>query len=172
MRHLSLEEELPEMRTLLAWRYLLLLPLLPTVALLALACGGGDEEGEEATATATEEGELFVDPDAPVVNVVLNEWSVEPEAATIEAGAVTFSAENAGTIPHELVIIKTDTPAGDLAVAGSKVDEDAAIGEIAEFGAGLTVAGTFDLAAGRYALVCNIAGHYEQGMFAEFTVGE
>jgi uncharacterized cupredoxin-like copper-binding protein len=153
-------------------RSLLLLPvLLLALAELALACGG-DGEGEEE-ATATEEGELFVDPDAPVVSVDLGEFFVTPDVDAIEAGPVTFSASNEGAIPHALVIIKTDTPAGEIPVEGGKVDEDAVgevVGEIEEFDAGLTLAGTFELEAGKYALICNIAGHYEGGMHAEFTV--
>lgn len=152
-------------------RFFFLVPLLLLpVALLALACGGGEEE---ATATATEEGELFVDPSAPVVDVSLNEFSLTPSVAKGEAGPVTFSADNEGKIPHELVIIKTDTAIDKLPVTNGKVDEDAAgetIGEIEEFQAGLTLAGTFDLAPGKYALICNIAGHYQSGMHAEFEV--
>ncbi len=166
------------MRTILTWRgALLLLPvLLLAVAMLALACGddvGGEEGDGTAEATGTAEAELFVDPDAPVVNVDLGEFFVTPDADEIEAGAVTFNASNAGAIPHELVIIKTDTAVDQLPVEDARVDEDAAgeeIGEIEEFDAGLTLAGTFELEPGAYALICNIPGHYEGGMFVEFTV--
>ncbi len=167
------------MRTILTWRgaLLLLAVLLLAVAMLALACGDDGDGGEEgdgtATATGTAEAELFVDPDAPVVNVDLGEFFLTPDVGEVEAGAVTFNASNVGAIPHELVIIKTDSPVDQLPVADAKVDEGAAgeeIGEIEEFDAGLTLAGTFELEAGAYALICNIAGHYEGGMFVEFTV--
>ncbi len=174
------------MKTHLTWRRsLLLLPLLLlALALLALACGDdGDGGGEGATATeeangtaeatATGEAELFVDPDAPVVSVDLGEFFVTPDVAGIEAGAVTFSAANVGAIPHELVVVKTDLLVDELPVVDGRVDEDAAgeeIGEIEEFDAGLTVAGTFELEPGNYALICNIPGHYQGGMFVEFTV--
>lgn len=141
--------------------------------MLAVACGGGgQEEGEKEE---EEEGELFVEPNAPVVAVDLGDFFLTPEATTAEAGAVTFSASNQGDIPHELVIIKTDIPADQLPVASGKVDEDRAgevIGEIEEFDPGLTIAGTFDLPPGSYALICNIPGHYEAGMHAEFTVSD
>jgi uncharacterized cupredoxin-like copper-binding protein len=167
------------MRTILTWRRALLLlsALLLLVAMLALACGGDDDGGEEgddtAEVTGTGEAELFEDQDGPVVNVDLGEFFVTPEVGEIEAGSVTFNASNVGAIPHELAIIKTDTPADELPVADAKVDEGAAgeeIGRIAEFDAGLTVAGTFELDAGTYALICNIPGHYDGGMFVEFTV--
>ncbi len=160
------------MKTILTWRRsLLLLPvLLLAVAFVALACN--DDEGE-GTGTATEEAELFVDPDAPVVNVDLGDFFVTPDVDEIEAGEVTFSASNVGAIPHELVIVRTDTAVDELPVQEGRVDEDAAgeeIGEIEEFDAGLTLAGTFELDAGSYALICNLPGHYEGGMFVEFTV--
>ena len=167
------------MKTILTWpRSLLLLPvLLLAVAMLALACGDDGDEGEEgdgtATATGTAEAELFVDPDAPVVNLDLGEFFITPDADEIEAGPVTFKTSNVGAIPHELVIVKTDSPVDQLPVADAKVDVGAAgeeIGEIREFDAGLTVAGTFDLGPGAYALICNIPGHYQGGMFVEFTV--
>ncbi len=164
------------MKAIAEWRrFLVVLPvLLLAVALLALACGdNGDDGGSSPPATATGEAELFVDPEATVVNVDLGEFFVTPDADEIQAGAVTFNASNVGAIPHELVVIKTDTPVDQLPVADAKVDEGAAgeeIGEIEEFDAGLTLAGTFELEPGAYALICNIADHYEGGMFVEFTV--
>ncbi len=159
---------------------LLTLPVLVAfVSFLAVACGGDDNEKEENSQPAAEEehageeGELFVDPDAPVVDAKLVEWSISLSPDGAQAGAVTFSAANQGGGEHELVIIKTDTPADKLVATNGKVDEDTAgemIGEIEKFAAGKTVAGTFDLAPGHYALICNIEGHYEQGMHADLTV--
>ncbi len=157
---------------------LLLLSVILIPALLALACGD-DEEAVEGTpteeATAAEEGELFVDPDAPVVDVALGEFFVRPAQASAAAGGVTFDTSNEGEIEHELVVIKTDTPADQLPVTGGKVDEDAigeTIGEIEpeDLPAGGQAAATFDLEAGDYALICNVTGHYEGGMYAAFTV--
>ncbi len=164
------------MKAIAEWRrFLVVLPvLLLAVALLALACGdNGDDGGSSPPATATGEAELFVDPDAPIVNVELGEFFVTPDVAEIEAGPVTFSASNMGAIPHELVVIKTDTPVDELPVENARVDEDAAgeeIGEIEEFDAGLALSETYDLEPGKYALICNIPGHYQGGMFVEFTV--
>lgn len=166
------------MKAIAEWRRFLIVPpvLLLAVALLALACGdNGDDGGSSppATATGTAEAELSVDPDAPVVNVDLGEFFVTPDVAEIEAGEVTFSATNVGAVPHELVVIKTDTPVDQLPVENGKVNEDAAgeeIGEIEEFDVGLTLAASYDLEPGKYALICNIAGHYQGGVFTEFTV--
>jgi uncharacterized cupredoxin-like copper-binding protein len=170
---------------------LLLAALFMSLALISQACGGSGKGGDTGTpeategtapateetgtavATGTEEAELFVDPNAPVVNVDLGEWFITPDVEEIEAGPVTFNTTNSGSIPHELVIIKTDMPVNDLPVEDGRVDEDAAgeeIGEIEQFDAGLTVAGTFELEPGNYALICNIPGHYEAGMFVAFVV--
>ncbi len=161
----------------LTWRKSLLLPvLLLALALLALACGGGEEKGAvKSTPTKeAEEGELFVDPNAPVVDISLTEFKVEPSTDTGKAGPITFKASNDGAIEHEFEVIKTDTAPDKLPLAGGKVDVDAAGKEAGEieppFEAGKTVAATFDLEAGKYALICNVPGHYQAGMHAAFTV--
>ena len=159
--------------------FLLLLPF----SALAFACGGdGDgsverigspEASATGSATGTAEAELTVNPNAEVLNVILNEWSLKPERPSARAGDLTFSARNTGSTPHELVIIKTDQAAGQLPVKNGKVEEDEAgetIGEIEQFAAGLTKAGTLNLKAGKYVFICNLAGHYQLGMFAPFTV--
>ena len=164
------------MKTLTWRKSLLLLPvLLLALVPLALACGGGGGEGVEGEdrATASEEAELFVDPDAPVVDISLGDFFITPDVNEIAAGAVTFKTSNGGANEHELVIIKTDTPADQLPMASGEVDEEAAgevIGEIEDLPAGHTQAGTFDLAPGQYAFICDYLGHYENGMFAQLTV--
>lgn len=108
------------------------------------------------------------------VNVELNEWSVTPDVSSVTAGDIDFVATNTGAIDHELVVLKTDLAADALPVADGKVDEHGAgveeIGEIEEFAAGATESATFTLTPGSYVLICNIAGHYEAGMYTAFTV--
>ncbi len=76
-------------------------------------CGG--DEAEEAASTveaeATQAAEEASDT-APegVIDVALDEWSVEPAKATASAGKVVFNARNVGQAPHELEVIDTDTP--------------------------------------------------------------
>ncbi len=90
--------------------------------------------------------------------------------ATVPAGKVTFTAKNTGTIKHEMVVLKTDTPYDQLTVTNGRVSEKDSVGEIGEFGAGKTASVTLDLEAGNYVLVCNIKDHYAMGMRAAFTV--
>lgn len=113
-----------------------------------------------------------------VVTVTMDEWHLTPSVSSVPAGKVTFLAVGRGAEDHEVVIIKTDRPASSMVVKTEtgKVDEAASgenVGEV-EVEAGATEAATFNLTAGHYALICNIADatakHYAKGMFADFTV--
>ena len=143
--------------------------------LLAVACGDDDDGAAEtpgSTATATGTSTATVDPNAPVIDITLNEWPIEPSVASIEAGPVTFDATNEGAIPHEIevFVIGEDVDIADLPVeeARARPGEVGAeeIGEIpkADLPAGTQVAATFVLEPGRHLLICNIPGHYESGM--------
>ena len=121
---------------------------------------------------------------ATEVNVTLQEWAVIPDTLSVAAGSVTFNATNIGPVdPHELVIVRTDIPASDLPTReDGAFDEDAdgveIIGEIEEFEVGLTESATYDLAPGKYALLCNLVemedgeseAHYQMGMWIDFEV--
>jgi uncharacterized cupredoxin-like copper-binding protein len=114
------------------------------------------------------------------VNVDLKEMTVVADPASVPAGTVTFNAVNSGTIPHELVVLKTDISPELLparAADPTKVDEAAAgienLGEIEDSVldvSGATGTMTLDLALGKYVLICNVSGHYKAGMFTAFTV--
>jgi uncharacterized cupredoxin-like copper-binding protein len=148
--------------------------IVPTtgLALAAVALGGlacGSDGGE---------------PGAGAVDVRLLEWSVRPEPEVVSTGEVTFSASNIGGGTHNLLVIRTDLDPGAL----PSLDD----GSLDEAGAGIAIAGrtdditpggeaalTLTLEAGNYALVCNVIdtrddgssdAHYEEGMYASFTV--
>ena len=118
------------------------------------------------------------------VGVELKEWSVVPARADVPAGKVTFDASNTGAEAHELVVVRADDPAALPLAADGTVDEEklpegAFVGEIEPFPAKQDCTGTFELAAGRYALFCNILeteadgsreNHYANGMRARFEV--
>lgn len=101
------------------------------------------------------------------------------------AGDVTFIVKNAGTIDHEVIVLKTDVAydklpvvdAGDpparVTTGANKVDETANVGETGDPNVkpGDTRSFTIkNMAVGSYALVCNIALHYGKGMRAPFRV--
>jgi uncharacterized cupredoxin-like copper-binding protein len=101
------------------------------------------------------------------------------DKSSASAGSVTFVVKNTGTIDHEMVVLKTGNKAFDkLPITGfdgepNRVDEATNIGETGDpaLKPGQTRAFTIkNMAAGTYALVCNIAKHYGLGMRAGFTV--
>ncbi len=113
-------------------------------------------------------------PDPADPSISLYEWKVIAPA-TLKAGKMTFNISNFGTVPHELLMFKSPLPA-------SKYPVDAA-GNIKEEGAGVDLfsdgenidpsgsqARTVDLAPGTYLFVCNIPGHFKNGMFTVVTV--
>jgi hypothetical protein len=153
----------------------LLTVLLAGLALVAC----GEEEPTQAPATQAPTTTV-----ATSVAVTLQEFSVTPAPKSAPAGQVTFEAENTGPKdPHELVVIKTDLAPDALPTTSEGgVDENGAgievIGEIEEFKVGETSSKAFDLAAGTYALICNVVeeeegkteAHYQLGMRTGFTV--
>ena len=118
------------------------------------------------------------------VPVELAEWSVTPKPPSVKAGTITFDAANTGADAHELVVVRADDPAAlpknaDGIVDESKLPDGAMVGEIEAFPAKQSCQGTFELAAGRYALFCNLLeteadgtkeNHFANGMRAAFEV--
>ena len=109
-----------------------------------------------------------------VPTISLYEWKVIV-GDTLKAGPSTFTISNFGTMPHELLIFKSD-----LAPAAYPKDKS---GDIIEDGPGVNLVSdgenidptgaqvrTVNLKAGTYLFVCNIPGHFKQGMFQVVTV--
>jgi copper binding plastocyanin/azurin family protein len=106
--------------------------------------------------------------------VSLTEWKVTV-GGTIRSGKTDLTIANTGVAPHELLVFKSDR-------APSAYPTDAA-GDIKEEGAGVALVSdgdnidpggsqtrAIDLAPGKYLFVCNIPGHFKQGMFTVVTV--
>jgi len=115
-----------------------------------------------STATAT--------PLSPNVDVTLAQFAVSPAAPAAPAGRVTFRVHNAGTITHEFVVIKTPRAAADLPVKNGRASEGGNVGETGDLKPAATKSVTLKLAAGHYALICNLPGHYLAGQHTDFTV--
>ncbi len=157
-----------------------------TLALIAAACGGDDETTATTVATsvppaATAPTAAPTTPDpvatASTVNVELSEFSISLDTTVGGAGEITFVTTNAGALPHEFVILRSDLAPDALPVdtATAKADESAtggAIGRIpqTDLGSGASTSVSLNLAPGNYVLICNISGHYQSGMTAAFTV--
>jgi uncharacterized cupredoxin-like copper-binding protein len=99
------------------------------------------------------------------------EFKFSAAAIDAPAGKLTLTLDNAGKIEHELVLLRTSAAPGALKVAANgRVSEAASVGEVSEIKSGVSKATTFDLKPGRYVYVCNIPGHYAQGMRGALVV--
>lgn len=133
---------------------------------LALASCGADP---------TNFGTLPADLTSNKITGDVHEWGIDVSAHKAAAGDVTFAIANFGSIPHEFIVVKTDYELGKIPVgANNRFDEEGdgvkAIDEIKEFPVNSAEVLTVNLEPGTYQLLCNIEGHYQNGMFTAFIV--
>ena len=107
----------------------------------------------------------------------VSEWAVDVDATKANAGDVKFTIKNSGTIDHEFLVVKTTYEAGKIPLGeNNRFDEEdkglTVIDEIKEWPSGETGTLTVKLEPGKYELLCNIAGHYKNGMWKAFEVLE
>jgi len=152
-------------------------PLIAVIGLVvALAACGSTASSPGAAASpsaaAPSPSAATSSPAGTTITATLTEFAIAMSASSAPAGPVTFNVTNAGTMVHEFVILQTDILAKDLPLVDNVVVEDdySPVGEVPETEAGKS--GTFSatLAAGHYAIICNIAGHVAAGMVIDFTV--
>ncbi len=104
------------------------------------------------------------------IAVNATDFKFTPSAITADAGDLEITLTNEGQAPHELVLLKTDAAADALPVSNGKVEEQGEQGEIEEIASGASDSHTFDVSPGRYVYVCNVPGHYADGMHGTLTV--
>jgi len=102
--------------------------------------------------------------------VTLDEFTLKPNPKTASHGKVTFSVKNAGSDRHELVVVKTSTAASKLKVSGGRASAKGTVGAVKNIAAGKTKTLSLHLPKGHYVLLCNLPGHYQLGMRADFSV--
>ncbi|MCH8850498.1 MAG: hypothetical protein IIC89_06710, partial [Chloroflexi bacterium] len=106
------------------------------------------------------------------VAVALFEFEVEAAVASVLAGPVYFKITNDGSLSHNFWVIATDLAADALPLAGEQIDEGQL--DVVSSSDAVSVGGETsvnpDLPAGSYVLICNVPGHYEQGMRVAFEV--
>src|SRR6266540_740387 len=101
----------------------------------------------------------------------MKEYAFDLSSSSAPAGKVTFKITNNGKITHEFVVLQTDLAFDKLPMtADGSVDEDklTSMGEQGDMDAGQTKDLTVDLKPGRYIIICNLPGHFKQGMHTEF----
>ena len=147
--------------------------LLATVGLSA--CGSSSTSTTStaaSTAASTTSTTTAAANGASTVPVTLSEFKIVATPPSAPAGTVTFDVTNSGNVKHQLTLIKTNKPA-NTALAKQNPDDDiaGAKGEISSIAPGATKKLTIkNLAAGHYVFVCALPGHYQSGMYSDFTV--
>jgi uncharacterized cupredoxin-like copper-binding protein len=109
------------------------------------------------------------------VAVTLADFTITADPDSASAGEVTFDVTNDAEQTHEFVVFQTDLAPDQLPTdEGGDVDEAgegvALVDEIEDIEGGSTQSLTVNLDAGSYVLICNLPGHYAQGMNTGFTV--
>lgn len=142
------------------------------LAAIAAGCGSSSDTKSDSASDSAASGGATQSSSEPVstIDAALDEWSITTNSQTAKSGKVTLKATNDGQAPHEVVVLKTDQPADSLKVTDGRVSEQDSVGEVSELAAGESGSKTLDLKPGKYVLVCNISGHYPQGMYTSLTV--
>jgi len=100
---------------------------------------------------------------------------------SVPSGVVTFIATNVGALNHEFLILPAPRDGVGTRAVGTdgKIDESSSLAEASTScgrgpGEGISPGTsswvTLHLAPGQYELLCDIAWHYANGMFAPFSV--
>jgi uncharacterized cupredoxin-like copper-binding protein len=146
------------------------IPLVLATALLAACGGSSNDNADTPTSTARTPAKDPATPASGSLTIRMSEFAFDPKDATAKSGKLTINAPNDGNVEHELVVLKTDADPAHLPMKGGEADESTSVGEIADVPAGKTKSHTFHLAPGKYAMVCNLPGHYQSGMYGSLTV--
>jgi uncharacterized cupredoxin-like copper-binding protein len=146
------------------------------VSALALACSGGDTKSESGATKAPETKATTAAASGAgggTLTVDLGDFTLKASSATAKAGKLDITVKNAGTTPHELVVLRTDAePASLTKDSTARVEEAkyAPAGKTKLLDGGGSEKLEVSLVTGKYVLICNISGHYDLGMRAALTV--
>jgi uncharacterized cupredoxin-like copper-binding protein len=129
------------------------------------------------TASAVGIGMILVLTACGPQNITADVTSFEFTLSQTEArpGDIIFTVNNVteDELIHEFVVVQTDLAHDALPVdVNGDVDEAqlTVVDEIEDIEPGTTHELKVTLAAGHYVILCNVEGHYKQGMHADFTV--
>jgi uncharacterized cupredoxin-like copper-binding protein len=108
------------------------------------------------------------------LTIVLTEWKVAVPP-TMKAGKATFTIKNGGMMVHELLVFRSDlAPAAYPTNKAGGINEEGAGIKLLSDGdnldPGASQTRTVDLTPGKYLFVCNLPGHFREGMFTVVTV--
>jgi uncharacterized cupredoxin-like copper-binding protein len=141
-------------------RSLFVVPIAASMLLVGSACSSDDDEGSSGggSITATEK-----------------DFEIALDATTVDAGSVKFTIHNDGPSTHEFVVFKSELAPDQLPTASNgTVDEEGegveSVDEVEDLESGSDATLTVDLDPGSYVVICNLPGHYGQGMRTALTV--
>ena len=132
-----------------------------TLAALALGTGCSDDSSDDGAKDTPK-----TEAPGSSLEVTVSEFKLELSSTTVAAGDVSITGVTAGTIEHEIIIIRSDLDSSELPLVDGRVPEDEVdmVDEISEFAAGTSATQTFNLTPGRYVLIGNLPAHYTSGM--------
>jgi uncharacterized cupredoxin-like copper-binding protein len=111
------------------------------------------------------------------VDVTLRDFKIDASQASIPGGVVSFNVTDNGPTEHEFLIFASEADPANLPIKDGRVDEEDE-NSVKVFDSGdnialqTTKAFTTALTPGHYVLICNLPGHYNNGMHTAFTVAE
>jgi uncharacterized cupredoxin-like copper-binding protein len=151
----------------------LILPVM-ALALVGAACGGG-AESPGASPSAPVATTPSATAAAGTVNATVKDFSITLDPIQVAAGVVKFSITNEGPSAHEFVVFRTDFSPDQLPIKEGVVDEEGQglnlVDEQEDIASGTTATLTIPFFTGdHFVVICNLSGHYQQGMHAALTV--
>lgn len=140
--------------------------LVAVLAIASVACSSDSSSSSAGTTATSPAG------GGTAIAATEKDFSIALDSTEVAAGEVTFTINNEGPSAHEFVVIATDTAPGDLPVKDGLVEEDSitVVDEAEDIAPSTTASLPIDLEAGSYVIICNLPGHYEQGMNVGLTV--
>ncbi len=108
------------------------------------------------------------------LSVTVTDDSIVLGSPTVEPGPYTFEAVNNGTVAHEFEVFSTQVGSTDLPIVADTADTRGLtlLDEVEDVLPGGRASLTIELAAGTYLIICNLPGHYANGMVTLLEVGE
>jgi uncharacterized cupredoxin-like copper-binding protein len=144
-------------------------------AALVMSFAGCAEDPNDTLGASSNSSDTAADGSTLIIASV-REWKVAANRISVSAGPTTFLVSNLGTIKHEFLLTKTDFANGQIPIDSklNRFSEEGkgvkVVNEISEWAPLTTQLLTFNLAPGNYQLLCNLPGHYGNGMHTELTV--
>ena len=146
-------------------KHYLVYPLVAALAIAAAACSSDSSSTSAAGTTTSSTG-------GSSIAATEKDFEISLDPSTASAGEVTFDISNEGPSTHEFVIVQSDLAEDKLPVKDGIVSEDAVtvVDEAEDIAPSTTTDLSVDLDAGTYIIICNVVGHYQQGMHTTLTV--